>query len=913
MLSACDDEQEYVSETVTRCSIDVTASFSGIDSRAIFTEEQEKAGVKNYCFMLYNGTGLDAQLIKLIDIDLTKVVMPYYTELPQPVAGQKWFAVMLGNVSGSQLGDAGLTDTSTLADLFSATYDINTTDNNPTSPEKFTWSGYKYLQSGDRQITFHLNPNVAKIAVNVINKASTTDAPLNKIKLINIQVKNIPSKARFAQNALSKANLFTHTDNATGVDDYIDYEIESLELSNGQQTSSPFEWYMPHNEAGKGVRSVNNPGNADIPANASYIAVDGIRGVDWLDTEYKVYPSCNEYKADGSAKLYSELDSFNVKCDHQYTITVSISDDGVNFDTTDEINNPDHSGDVVDRVILPGETNCYMIHPMYSNSANPLETVNEENPSLGYVNNTTIYEMPISRVNEYWGNSWGISGIGDVANVIDENTSWRVEVIWQDIKGRAMWFTNESGTTDTDYYYGTGNAPVYFKLDRKKLEGTDILKTPAAEDIYGNILVGLKKVVNGEAQDGYLWSWHLWLTDYLPDAAPEYAFWNNTFSVQDTKKFYMENSDTYPIDRQGTTVYNTETAAYDKKGVYGNVQHFYLFDSYYDPTVGTCTKIWTQSESNEVWDRGGIYGNKWIMDRNLGSQGPSNFDIKEPCNAFGPYYQFGRKDPFPFYKDVTGDGVADGFKLYKIDGSASFTMPAAKGEHVTMNVAVNNPTTRYLRTGTSRSWTSNYNTNPWYSPVAPDGDGKKTIFDPCPAGWCLPKKDAYHFAMTNQNGNGNSRYAYDNTKKTYNSIVYHTTAEGYMDVYASSLSARDNFRHFSIIRYHETYALYTANAVDFYIPTQGLMEAYSDVITFPTGTAPDTRAYLWTCNVDNSSTGGFGMGIGHSTGAYDYGLYRATNGQPIAGRYRYIYCNAGYLDQFSSAYGLNSRCIQEPD
>ena len=110
------------------------------------------------------------------------------------------------------------------------------------------------------------------------------------------------------------------------------------------------------------------------------------------------------------------------------------------------------------------------------------------------VNNTDkVYGIDVSRANTFWSNS----DVGDASNVIDHNTKWTAEVIWQDIPSRAINFCDKSGATVSgDTYSGNGLQPLYVK---------------AASGQKGNVVVGIKK--KGAGSDAYLWSWHLWLTD----------------------------------------------------------------------------------------------------------------------------------------------------------------------------------------------------------------------------------------------------------------------------------------------------------------------------------------------------------------------------------------------------------------
>lgn len=103
------------------------------------------------------------------------------------------------------------------------------------------------------------------------------------------------------------------------------------------------------------------------------------------------------------------------------------------------------------------------------------------------------YGIDISRANTFWSNP----DVGDASNVIDNNTEWTAQVIWQDIDHRAISFCGADGKIiNSDTINGKGLKPLYVKV---------------TTSTFGNVVVGIKK--KGAGSNAYLWSWHLWLTD----------------------------------------------------------------------------------------------------------------------------------------------------------------------------------------------------------------------------------------------------------------------------------------------------------------------------------------------------------------------------------------------------------------
>lgn len=192
--------------------------------------------------------------------------------------------------------------------------------------------------------------------------------------------------------------------------------------------------------------------------------------------------------------------------------------------------------------------------------------------------------------------------------------------------------------------------------------------------VKGNIIVAVKK----NNSNYILWSWHLWITDYNPDKISGDAMTGNAGSF----------------------------------GVPGGE---------------------VQRYAGSVWESGGKYAAKYMMDRDIGAlqAGYPEYTYGQGCL----YYQFGRKDPFP------------GKVFYPFDVFS--TLKTA--ETGTVQDAVLSPTTYYTHDG---AWTSDNWFNPssfdnsilWQDPLTAKGgskEGQKSIFDPSPLGWRLPEKQVW--------------------------------------------------------------------------------------------------------------------------------------------------------------------------
>ena len=112
-----------------------------------------------------------------------------------------------------------------------------------------------------------------------------------------------------------------------------------------------------------------------------------------------------------------------------------------------------------------------------------------------------------------------------------------------------------------------------------------------------------------------------------------------------------------------------------------------------------------------------------IMDRNLGANNAIVLDV--PGSA-GTRYQFGRKDPYPKNTNAIYNNL--GVKI-----SGSLIRSVSTSETTTFPYTVKNPTVFmtggiYLPPKTE-----------WYMPIWYRESQIKSVYDPCPPGWIVPK------------------------------------------------------------------------------------------------------------------------------------------------------------------------------
>lgn len=852
ILSSCEDDQRYggrKGETM-QVAMTISTEFSGVESRAVFDSsvELEINNVTRCLLLIYNGTGNNATLEYVEEIlDPTK--FPLTRFIPTPAEGVSYRAIMLGNVLAEQLGDAAIPGAQ-LEDLNDYAYEINSGYNDPAANANitnFTWSSYPLDYTSETStLGFTLNPNVAKVKVSITDNST-------KSNIVKVQVKNVPNKVRFAQNALSKGGNFV---DGTVEMTYIDYNIEELDLSDKKGKLQTLYWYLPHNQAGTGNRNTNP---IDAPDNATWVEFDGMRTSDFLYSDYKIYPGEDE----AGVTSYNNLKNFNIKADYQYRLNVNITDKGVTFNTTTKINET-AAGVAVEKVKLPYNSNCYMIHPLGSRTASG-----------------TLYELPINRINEYWGATYGVN---DASMQIGDNTEWEAYVIWQDIPQRAIYFADKDGNVNktSTVYSGTGMTPIYFKLVNQN--------ATSATQTYGNVLIG----VRNKSTQTTLWSWHLWITDYNPDVASPYSVAKNNIQTQTASKMCKLYSIETLIDLQ------------DAKAI-GNVQHYKQIHSYY----------WGVNwSSDEIWDNG-IYADKWIMDRNLGSQTAANYNATPPSLGYGMYYQYGRKDPFPFsaYKvngSTNKSTPADGRKIYNINGTQTYWNFKPVSTGVSIKESVQNPAVFYGHTTTQTGdWCNQSTTNLWNHPKS-IAEGQKSVFDPCPPGWCLPVFDAFEFLTFNPSYSGFSSGSYIEDSSTW------STLKPTLCTFVAGETNSKNFVEMVSLGYnvHSDYNIYRLWTI---FPLQGCL-TYYDYTQYGNALSNLNKNFIWLASPGKDT--GYGCSlfmIPHLTGStwdQTLSISRTQTSRVIDDSWvKYDATFTKYSgrmshDQYGRARGHNVRCIQ---
>ena len=155
--------------------------------------------------------------------------------------------------------------------------------------------------------------------------------------------------------------------------------------------------------------------------------------------------------------------------------------------------------------------------------------------------------------------------------------------------------------------------------------------------------------------------------------------------------------------------------------------------------------------------------------------------------GYNTYYQWGRKDAF-----IPGTwNSTTNHTVYDIDGNTVAT-PLTYTESTTATIADNiqNPTTFYKNTSTDGPCnTQHYNM--WDAQQTATGNittaTVKTVYDPCPAGFCVPTSNLFHFMG---NGGDRSDLNWDGTNKGKTWQASYSTNTTGPDLYFPALGCR---------------------------------------------------------------------------------------------------------------------------
>ena len=176
----------------------------------------------------------------------------------------------------------------------------------------------------------------------------------------------------------------------------------------------------------------------------------------------------------------------------------------------------------------------------------------------------------------------------------------------------------------------------------------------------------------------------------------------------DEKKIIVETA-----DKSGNAV----VAAVDESGTILWSWHLWIVD--YDPSASLFTTA--PNASGTTWS---------FMDRNLGALTVERGSF----DSHGLLYQWGRKDPFPRPLDIVRSSATT-------VGDKELTANATTSAEVgTVSYTISNPDTRIF---SANDWHNEWRNNGLWGNSDGLTKNVKTVYDPCPEGYCVPDQNCY--------------------------------------------------------------------------------------------------------------------------------------------------------------------------
>lgn len=414
-----------------------------------------------------------------------------------------------------------------------------------------------------------------------------------------------------------------------------------------------FTFYCPANKRG----SITN----SDPKNKLLLAPDGFTWLQVAGTDSQGQPVSYRFCLGGDQTENIDL---LPNTDYGYEFEITGAGDYTADSRVENVNMQDFTSAPL--------ANSYMIQP----------------PTLGGV--WKHVRIPVRRVYDFWnvtdgyekvsGNALGAGSFGWQAEIIRSTVELVEDVNFKWIK-----------RTGTDYQ--------------------DYFEYAITEGMEGNFVIGVHRFTDAGRtllDDVFLWSWHMWVTDYNPGA---------TLPIL-----------TPQIDGNGD-----ETQwAYNVVG--GQVNRF----------------------SGNIWKGTGALAAEFMMDRNLGALSQTE--------RHGPgtlYYQWGRKDPF-MYASSMNQAPTKGVDIYNRYNDAlvfpfktKAQLESENGLTDLVRYSIYHPDTYILIPEWTNSDVDDYaqlayiRAGNWRdTKLGPSSNANllaKSIFDPCPAGWRVPQQGSMTF------------------------------------------------------------------------------------------------------------------------------------------------------------------------
>lgn len=463
----------------------------------------------------------------------------------------------------------------------------------------------------------------------------------------------------------SEPSDWTTNSYPTLVKEYIDYfrlKGSDLTTSGGKVTTdaegySNYTTWLPANVKGSAPQATAPEyRNKDIaPTGAGYLEFVAIKKANNKIVErifYRVYLGGKE------------TTDFNIRENTNYVWKVNIN--GADYNRDPRIERQETTPASENNNNFKNTSNCFMIQPNSSFSFNPYK-------------------------HEAGTNEWNDQLVDPDAGTIKSDQ--------QITSIKLMWQSKDSGTT--------GSLVMGYQLDdsdytnqMELTNGTD----PENARIYVRVPYskGGNALIAAYHDNTIIWSWHLWITDYVPA-------------------------------RINTEIGYSDYEAAQKRSLNGTVHKY----------------------RSEIFKTGHPYANMVMMDRDLGARkggypklNNDNYTLTDGINRQGLLYQWGRKDPF----FSSADGSTNEINIIYDGNGNPIKRPGAVSCTTALNGSTNNllysiqyPLT-FILGGADSDWWDNIGSNGnteaggacnWNKLALSQNHapGRKSLYDPSPEGW----------------------------------------------------------------------------------------------------------------------------------------------------------------------------------
>lgn len=376
-----------------------------------------------------------------------------------PADGKEYTLVAIANTGHDALGDMfkTYTDITTLHKAYKAfnseSCGYNTITNADGETEHLLlMNGSVKLtnQSETEGIAIPLHRNVAKIDVTITNKAGS-GVNIKKARLCNV-----PSRISYADQMVKGSSV----ENATYIT--LQDEIWNPQTQENDEVMN-LMYYIPRNMQGTVENSsgIALQKNRNVPTSATYLEIIAEDATDKSALRYRFYLGKNM------------VDNFDIEPNHHYSLPIVISSKG------------DATADSRVEIFKNG---------IFSSSNSYILTYRSDYTQQNHVT------VPIDRINYFWGHT----SAADPEFILQTETKWVAEVIWQDTNTDIFHFCNADGTeVDKPHFFeGIG-------------KDSNFSVKPTGKG-SGNVLIGVRRADHDGMTDGYMWSWYFWITDYYP-------------------------------------------------------------------------------------------------------------------------------------------------------------------------------------------------------------------------------------------------------------------------------------------------------------------------------------------------------------------------------------------------------------